>query len=352
MKRFTRKLTVFAAALCLGALTLTACGSQPAAPAAQGGDTGAKPEVVNIGVQTLVTPELIARAEGIYEEYMGCKVNLVQFDSGADVNRAFASNSIEIGAVGTSPAAIGISTNLGYEIVWYHDVIGKAESLVATKASGITAVEDLVGKKVATPFASTAHYSLLNAISLAGVDPAQVELLDMQPDDIFAAWTRGDIDAAYVWDPVLSKLMADGVVVTDGEKLSAEGIVTADLCAVKKDFAEKYPDVVTGYVKAQIYGAELLESDQARGLKDIAEMAGITEEEAKAQVAGFIYPSAKDQITAQYLGTDGKPGDLAQTLKATADFLKEQKSIESAPELSAFEASVSGAFVEKALAGK
>ena len=313
-------------------------------------NNGDVPEVVNIGVQTLVTPELIARYEGIYEEYLGTKVNLMQFDSGADVNRAFASGSIDIGAIGTSPAAIGISTDLGYEVFWFYDVIGKAESLVAREGSGIETVKDLVGKKVATPFASTAHFSLQNAMSLNGVDPASVELYDMQPDDIFAAWTRGDIDAAYVWDPVLSKLFADGgTAIISGEELSKEGVVTADLGVINKEFAEKYPNIATAYIKAQIYAVDLLENEPEKGLGEIAEVIGITPDEAKAQAAGFIYPNGQQQLSDDYFGADGESGNIATILKQSADFLVEQGSIDAAPELSAFEEYSTGEYIKAAL---
>ncbi len=311
------------------------------------------PEVVNIGVQTLITPELVARYEKIYEKYLGTKVNLVQFDSGADVNKAFSGKSVDIAAFGSSPAALGISNNLGFEVFWYYDVIGSAETLIATKKSGATKIEDLKGLKVATPFASTAHYSLLNAFKQANVDTSEVELLDMQPDDIYAAWKRGDIDAAYVWNPVLGELKKeDGVVITDSGKLAEQGIVTADVGAVRKEFADEYPDIVVNYVKAQLYALDKYNSDSENAVKEIAKAAGITEKDAKSQVEDFTYPSAKEQITEEYLGTKDKKGKLAQTLKSTADFLAEQGSIEKAPELSVFENSITGEFVEKALSDK
>lgn len=339
-----RKIVSFVLSMALFA-SLTACGAAKESVS----DKKNVPDVVNIGVQTLITPELVARADQVFEENMGTKVNLVQFDSGADVNKAFASGSIDIGMLGSSPASLGIANDLGYEVIWYYDVIGTAESLVAKNDSGIASVKDLVGKKVATPFASTAHYSLLNALALEGVNPADVELLDMQPDDILAAWGRGDIDAAYVWNPVLGKISSDAVVLTDSQQLADQGIVTADVGAVRKEFAEQYPDVVVGYIKALLYGLDEFNNNKEESLKKIASAAEITEEEAAQQVETFIYPSGEDLIGTDYLGTKEQVGKLAEILKATADFNVDQGTIESAPELSAFEKSVTGEFVEKAL---
>lgn len=341
MKKYKKIVSLL---LALGLITsLVACGSE------KNNKKTDVPEKVTIGVQTLITPELVSRADQVFEKYLGTQVELVQFDSGADVNKAFASGSIDFGMFGSSPASLGIANDLGYEVIWYYDVIGTAESLVATKNSGIQSVKDLVGKKVATPFASTAHYSLLNALSLEGVKPADVELLDMQPADIFAAWGRGDIDAAYVWNPVLGKISSDATVVTDSQQLASLGIVTADVGAVRKEFAEKYPDVVVGYIEALLYGLDEFNNNREASLKKIASAAEITDAEAAEQVETFIYPSGDTLISEEYLGTKDKVGKLAEILKATADFNVEQGTIESAPDLSAFEASVTGEFVEKAL---
>lgn len=331
------------------AVSTAACGTTETSDKKAGKKNGV-PDVVNIGVQTLITPELAARYEKIYEKYLGTKVNLVQFDSGADVNKAFSGKSVDIAAFGTSPAALGIATDLGFEVFWYYDVIGSAETLIAKKDAGVKDIEDLKGKKVGTPFASTAHYSLLNALQKAGMTSSDIELLDMQPDDIYAAWKRGDIDAAYVWNPVLGELKSDGgIVVTDSGELAKQGVVTADVGAVRTDFAKEYPDVVTNYVKAQLYALDEFDNDKDKVIKEIAQAAGISETDAQSQIKDFTYPSGEEQITEEYLGKKEKKGQLAQTLKDTADFLVEQGSIKQAPDLSVFENAVTGEFVEKAL---
>ena len=92
-------------------------------------------------------------------------------------------------------------------------LIGESEALVARNGAGIEKVEDLVGKKVAVPFVSTTHYSLLAALKHEGVDPKSVEILNLRPPEIAAAWARGDIDAAYVWDPALGQIKTTGKVV-------------------------------------------------------------------------------------------------------------------------------------------
>ena len=66
------------------------------------------------------------------------------------------------------------------------------------------------GKRVATPFASTAHYSLLAALEQNGLSRHDVQLVDLQPQASLAAWERGDIDAVYTWLPTLDELRKNG----------------------------------------------------------------------------------------------------------------------------------------------
>ncbi len=86
------------------------------------------------------------------------------------------------------------------------DVAGDNEALVARNGSGVNTIADLKGKRIGTPFASTAHYSLLAALSQNGLSANDVQLVDLQPQAILAAWDRGDIDAAYTWLPTLDQL--------------------------------------------------------------------------------------------------------------------------------------------------
>ncbi len=318
---------------------LTACGSTQTSSS----DTGGTDEevIVNIGTMNLVNGDLIAQYEKYYENELGAKVNLVKFDSGKDVNTALAAGSIDISELGSSPTALGISSGTDYQVFWIGDIIGSAESLVVKNNSGINNVADLKGKKVATPFASTGHYSLLNALKLEGVSEGDVTLLDLQPDDIYAAWIRGDIDAAYVWYPVLGKLLNDGKIITGSDKLAEQGVITADLNVVRTKFAEEHPDIVTNYVKAQIKANDVLLDNPDTAADEISQVLEISKEDAASQITQFKYLKADEQI--EYLN------NIAETLKSTADFLVEQDSIKSAPDLDTFKSKINTTFIEEAV---
>lgn len=292
------------------------------------------PEKIVLGYQVSPNGELVAKALGLLEKkYPDIKVEWVKFEAGRDVNNAIASGSIDFGLVGTPPASIGVASKLPYKIYYLHDVIGESEALVVKEDSGITSLKDLKGKTIATTFSSTSHYSLLGALKEEGIDPVKdnIKLLDMQPPDIFAAWQRGDIDGAYIWQPMQSKLFADkGKVIINSGELAEKGVITAEVGIVHKDFAEKYPDIVKGYISVLDKAVKYYHENPEKAAELLSKELGLSPEDSLITMKQIVWLDASKQK--EYFD-----GSLADTLKETADFLVEQKSITDAPDKATFE---------------
>lgn len=303
-----------------------------------------KVKEIKIGTMDLVNPDLVARKEKYYEKQLGIKVKIVKFDSGKDVNTALAAGSIDASELGSNPTALGIGNGLNYDVIYIGDIIGSAESLVVKNNANVNSVSQLKGKKIAVPFASTSHYSLLNALKQAGLKESDVKLLDFEPNDIHAAWKRGDIDAAYVWYPVLNNLVKDGKILTGSDKLAKQGIITADLVVARRDFAKSNKNLVVRYIKALNQANDLDQKNKEQSIKDISEILNISESDAKFQRNGFEWIDGKKQLSKEYLGEN-----IANVLKNTADFLKEQGSIKKSPTLKEYKDHVQTKYLKEAL---
>lgn len=311
------------ALLAAAALSLAACGDDSDSTATAGdkpaaGAAAKAPEKLIIGYQAIPNGDLVVKHEGWLEKALpDTKIEWKQFDSGGSVNEAIAADSLDIGLAGSSPVSRGLSQPLEYQVPWIHDVIGKAEALAARK--GITSVAQLKGKKIATPLASTSHYSLLAALQEAGLEQKDVKIIDAEPPDIAAAWERGDIDAAYVWNPVLAQLKKDGAtVLVDSEQLAKKGKTTYDLAVVANDFAEEYPDAVKTWVAQQDKAVKLIESSPDEAAAAVAAELNLEPSEAKAQMQDLIFLDASEQAAADALG-----GGLGKALFDAATFNKE-----------------------------
>ncbi len=291
------------------------------------------PEVVRIGFQTIPNGEVIVKEQGWFDnalEELGVRVEWIDFASGSDVNAALASGDIDLGLVGSTLFAIGIERGIAYELIWIFDVIGSGEALIARSDRGIETVADLRGKIVATPFGSTTHYTVLEALKTAGLDPSDVTLIDLKPQDILAAWSRGDIDAAYVWEPTLSALESqNGRILISSADLVEYGVVTADLGVVRSEFLRQYPHIVEIYLDAQARAVDLINSDRIVAAQIIGSAFGIPQEEIAQQMEGFAYIAACEQFSPRWLG-----GDMARMIQDTARFLAEQNILSRIPDLS------------------
>jgi len=346
-RKSRRRLASVGIALLAGA-TFAACGgggssstSETAAPDTAAPDTAAPtdtaapdtaaptvelPETVRIGYQNVPGGLLVVKNQKLLETALGenVKVEWSLFDSGGSVNEAVVAGAVDFGLVGSSPTSRGISTGIEYQVPWIFDVIGEAEALIVKGDSGIKSLADLKGKTIATPFASTAHFSLLAALDDAGIPEADVKIIDSEPDAITAAWLQGDIDGAYVWDPNLSKLKADGgTVLITSKQLSEKGKTTYDLAIVTNDFASKYPGVVQTFVDVNNAAVQQIKNELDKAAASNGIELNVTPEEAKTQLAGLVFLDAQTQAGPDFLG-----GGLAKNLYAAAEFNKAQGKID------------------------
>lgn len=310
----------------------------------------AKPDRVVIGYQDIPNEEIVAKQLGWHEKELGVKIEWKKFDSGRDVNTAIAAGSVDLGLVGSSPAAAGLSSGVPYEVIWIYDVIAENEALVVKKDRNIKKFADLAGKKVAAPFGSTTHYHLLVAFKVFGLDPKKATILDMQPPDMLAAWHRGDIDAGFVWEPTLIKMKeSGGEFLVTSQQLADKGFITADVAVARKGFAEKYPHLVSKYLANLSKAVDYYRQNPNEAAKLQSKEFNLPEAEMLRQMKTMVMLNRKEQLGEKYLGTCAKRGQFAKALKDTADFLKAEKRIKEAPDLAAFQKGMNPCYLEKAV---
>ena len=308
------------------------------------------PKELVIGYQAIPNPQTVVKELGWHEMELGIPVKWIKYDSGRHVNKALASGNVDIGLVGSSPCAAGISQGIDIEVIWIHDVIGDSESLAVKADSGIKEVKDLVGKRVAAPFGSTTHYHLMVALKLANVKPDQLTIINLEPTEMPAAWEQGEIDAGFVWEPTLSILLQDGgEVILSSRQLAERGFPTADLCVVRKDFATRYPAVVITYLKNLDRAVKFCRSTPEEAAAAVAVQLKISSGEAERQMKGLILLSGEEQISGKYMGDLQFHFGLYTTLKETADFLEQAGQIQSSAPWPVFMRSVNPAYILKSL---
>jgi taurine transport system substrate-binding protein len=235
---------------------------------------------------------------------------------------------------GSSPIAAGVSRGVDLELFWIAEDIASAEALVVRDGSGIAAPQDLKGKKLAVPFVSTTHFHTLFALEQFGIDPSDVEVLNMQPNEISAAWERAEIDAAFVWGPALDRIKKSGKVLITSGHLSTWGKATFDGMVVSRSFAEANGDFMTAFVKVIAAADASYRNDptsfsgNSENAAKIVKMVGGDPEDVPGVLALYNFPTLEQQASCAWLGC-GRDGGAARALQFTSEFLKNEKKIES-----------------------
>ncbi|MCC7069275.1 MAG: taurine ABC transporter substrate-binding protein [Burkholderiales bacterium] len=293
----------------------------------------AQTKEVTIAYQDMVVPYRMAQESKALEAATGYKINWKQFGGGGEVVKALASGAVQLGEVGSAGIAAAVSRGEPLELFWILDDIGDAEALVAKKGSGITKVADLKGKRIAMPFNSTTHFHTIVALEQAKINPAEVKILNMRPPEVRAAWQRGDIDATFIWDPVLAEVKKDGTLVTTSGQISAAtGKATFDGYVANTNWSKSHRDFMVKFVKIMADADAKYRADSKQWkvdgpeVKAIAKWSGSKPEDVLGAIGLYRFPSAKDQATT-WLG-GGANSIAAKALTATAAFQLSQKQIE------------------------
>ena len=312
-----------------------------------------KPDKITVGYLNLVNAQLVTKHLGlIAKEMPGVDIKYVKIGGGGDMLRAIAGNDVDFGGLGNPPTAIGVTRGLPIKGIMVINMLDYVEAMVVRTSKNIKSLKDLKGKTVAVPFGSTTHYLLLQALKDDDVDPASMKILDLAPSDIIAAWSRGDLDAAWFWEPNLDKAVKDGghIFMTSG-LMEKRGYPTWDIGVVMNAFADKYPDYVEKFVKAECAGIDFWLKNPDRTAEIIAEELSLPLADATRMMNGTTMVPCDQQLTGQYLGTSAKKGQFVDTLVATADFLVKQDRLPKLLPRGDFEAFVTPFYMEK-LVGK
>jgi taurine transport system substrate-binding protein len=280
------------------------------------------PSVVRFGYLNGPRPWILGKADGSFDKALGTKVQWINFPNGPNEISAFAAGEVDIGRVGSVPTVSALARKVPVEVIAVSGVIATSERLISR--NGIDSVKALEGHAVGFPPGSTAHYGLLAALKVHGVDSAKVKLVPLKPGDLYAAWKRGDIDAAYVWGPFSHQLEADGghqLLAT--KDLQANGYFLFNDFIVSKDFAKKYPQTVVNFLRTFADTVKRYKADPDGSANIIAKELDQDLVAVKDTLAGLVYPPLDEQLGVQWLGNGTNTADsvIAKGLSDTAKFL-------------------------------
>lgn len=278
-------------------------------------------------------PPQIGQDDGSFADAVGVdEINWVALPDGGSMADGMIAGDIDIAySIGLTPFAVKATNGAPISMVGIAVAYADADNCMVQGDLGYNrdnAAETLSGATILTPIGNITHYKLLNTLEFLGVDQGDVEVLPHESGDATAAaFAAGDIEVGCAFGgPLVTMADAGGVPLLTGEETSNEvGIKTYDVTAVRNDFADENPGVVTDFLKANEEFNQKWAADPATNNPIIATAAGM--DEVGNFLSGptwFTFPSVDEQLSDAWLGSS-----VADVMLEQLTFFRDQGEIDS-----------------------
>lgn len=266
------------------------------APAAMAGETEADAytaEVVHIAIQpsAAFVPLYYAKESGWIEEALsdyGVEVVWNEFESGPPMNESLASGSSDIGVVGDVPIVSAVAAGQDNVMIALTCDAPLSYNLLVSPDSEIESVADLKGKKVATVVGSTAHNLVSKLLGSADLSMSDIELINISAGDVETVLVNGEVDAAAIWEPTVTRLVDKGTakIIATGEDC---GLLGVNGMVARREFVDENPLIARVVAEQFQKGIEALEDPDEEIYAKVAEDLTLDPEQLEAVSSKFDY---------------------------------------------------------------
>ena len=322
--------------------------SGPTQPAAQPqAQPQGAPVKITVGWQPYYTgawSALVVKELELWKKHLppGSEVTWEVGLQGAIITNNMLAGKFQLGYVGDMPAIVA-STKRDQADVRFLAITGWANqqcNLFVVRpdapqfASPQEAIKWMDGKKVAVPKGSCTDRFAQQVFAKEQVRPA--EYLNQSIEVITSNLRAGKLDAAVIWEPTVTRV-GDLEI---GEKTARIVATGADFglpdtgaIIVRKDFLDQHPEVVKGWLKAEIEAQQFMISNYPKNACQIAEWAvknttGFNKQQMWFALYGLLEYSSSSRESGQRMEARLVfDPEVRALFKQSSDFLLEQKII-------------------------
>lgn len=204
------------------------------------------------------------------------RVESFVFNAGPSAIEALFGGQIDVAYVGPNPAINGYLASNGQGLRVISGAASGGASFVIRNDSGIKSVNDLGGKKFASPqLGNTQDVSLRKYLVDNGFNTVDnggnVTVVPVTPADILTLMLKNEIDGAWVPEPWATRLVkeANGRIFVDERDLwPPEGkFVTAHII-VRPEYLKDNPDVIKKLIAAHVNETQWINSNKEQAIKE------------------------------------------------------------------------------------
>ncbi|MDO6443004.1 ABC transporter substrate-binding protein [Marinobacter sp. 2_MG-2023] len=272
--------------------TLTLCGSL----AMFAGAASAETIQVGIGHQSMVTNTvsggIVLEKLGLLEKhlpttgkYADVDYDIVfrDYDSGPPITNQMLAGKLEFGVMGDYPLIVNGAKfqetgkqETRFIGVTGYNLRGTGNGIVVPIESDTQSLADLEGKTLSVPVGSAAWGMTLKALSEAGLSD-KVRIVNQSPAVGAANIQAGRIDAHADFCPwsEIMEFRETGRKIYDG---SEAGVPTFHGIVVRESYAEQYPEIVEGVLKATLEAQKWIQENPMEAAMKVSEWTGVEKE--------------------------------------------------------------------------
>jgi aliphatic sulfonates family ABC transporter substrate-binding protein len=268
----------------------------------------------------------VARDLKLFEK-AGLAPTFVKFVGGPPMIAAMQSGSIDLAMVGSEAFLIGLSQGVDWVMIGVNPEGAYSQGLVARKDSGIRVPANLPGKRIGLFKETTAQFGLMMLLRQHGIQPSQVTLIDMPPQEQLVALANRQIDAAMTWEPWIQKMIHEAnarVVETEGDS----GIYTnVDGYSVQRQWLRANRETALRFLRALLMANDIVQKDPGIAVHIWARELGIKEAWAQAIYQDVPPPLIQEWTNPRYTYSLIRESPFHRRLGFLATFLFNEKLI-------------------------
>ncbi len=224
---------------------------------------------------------MVMKEQGILQKHLtplGLQAQWPEITSGAKQAQAFASGDLDMGGV-MNTASVLMANGEGNPVRIVAGVSRPTDVFaIVTGKNGVRKVADLKGKTIAGPKGTVLHQLLVAALAREGISMQQVNLVQMDIPQAFAALQSGKVDAALLAANFVLNAQKDGSHVL----ARATGLVTPILVMTASEkFLREHPERVKAVVAAHDEAWRWIQTNREAAIALGAKLQNVSVEEAR-----------------------------------------------------------------------
>jgi NitT/TauT family transport system substrate-binding protein len=232
------------------------------------------------------SPAVVGEEKGLFRKH-GLEAHVKSFASGPSVSRGLVAKELDMAYVGFLPTYHDLERGLQVTVV-AKSSIGLG-SIMVRKDSGINAIRDLKGKKVAGSRKNSGNDVIFRAFllrELGGLNPdADVQIVQMAEDGKGPVVMSRAVDGGMLMEPFTTQFLLKGETKVIVNTIDAAPRHPWYVVVVRNDFLQQNRDTVVRALRAHVEAVKFLNENQAEANQLIARAFkedGVTDEVARA----------------------------------------------------------------------